>query len=76
MMFEQFVSNHLRAALREHGWAKLAHQVIYAKGGFPPEDTTIQAGAKALCMKLAVDMVNKKTVDDGVRALKELRHGR
>lgn len=73
MMFEKFVSNNLRAALRDHGWAKLAHQVIYAKGGFPPGDTTIQAGAEALCMKLAVDMVNHQVIQDGVTALKELR---
>jgi hypothetical protein len=75
MMFDKFVSNNLRAALRDHGWAKLAHQVIYAKGGFPPEDTTVQSGAKALCMKLAVDMVNHRTIREGVVALKELRRG-
>lgn len=74
-MFEKFVSDNLRVALREHGWAKLAHQVIYAKGGFPPDDTTIQAGGRALCMKLAVDMVNQKTIREGVVALKELRRG-
>ena len=75
MMFEKFVSNNLRTALRDHGWAKLAHQVIYARGGFPPDDTTVQAGAQALCMKMAVDMVNQSTVLDGVQALKELRRG-
>lgn len=76
MIYEQFVSPQLRAALRDHGWAKLAHQVIYAQGGFPPDDTSIQSGARALCMKLAVDMVNQQTIFDGVRALKELNHGR
>lgn len=75
MMFDKFVSSNLRTALREHGWAKLAHQVLYAKGGFPPDDTTLQAGAKALCMKLAVDSVNRQTIRDGISALKELNRG-
>jgi hypothetical protein len=72
MMFDQFVSPALRQALREHGWAKLAHQVIYAKGGFPPRDTSIGAAAEALCMKMAVDRVNQHTIREGVDALKEL----
>ena len=75
MMFEQFVSPTLRAALREHGWAKVAHQVVYAKGGFPPRDFTIGAAAEALCMKIAVDRVNQHVVREGVEALKELSRG-
>lgn len=75
-MFEQFVSPTLRQALREHGWAKLAHQVIYAKGGFPPRDFTVKSAAEALCMKLAVDRVNQHTVREGVDAVRELFHGK
>ena len=74
-MFEQFVSDNLRAALRTHGWAKLAHAVMHASGEFPPDDTSVQAGGRALCMKLAVDMYNQHTIREGVQALKELRRG-
>jgi hypothetical protein len=75
MMYEQFVSDNLRRALRTHGWAKLAHAVMHANGEFPPDDTTVQAGARALCMKLAVNMYNHHTIREGVTALKELRRG-
>lgn len=75
-IFDKFVSDRLRGALRDHGWPKLAHQVLYENGEFPPEDTTIQAGARALCMKMAVDMVNAQTIREGVQAFKELRRVR
>lgn len=74
-MFEQFVSNNLRSALRTHGWAKLAHAVMHANGEFPPDDTTVNAGARALCMKLAVNMYNQHVIRDGITALQELRNG-
>lgn len=74
MNIHNLVSPQLRAALRQHGWAKLAHAVLYKQGGFPPGDTSLREGARALCMKLAVDRVNQSIVRDGIAAYKELHN--
>jgi len=67
------ISNNLRTALVVQGRAKLAHQVLYLQGEFPPADTSVNAAGRALCMKLAVDLVNHIQVMDGVAAYKSLK---
>lgn len=67
------ISPALRAVLADHGAAKLAHRVLYLQGEFPPADTSVAAAGRALCMKLAVDLVNHTQVMDGIAAYKELK---
>lgn len=74
MNIDKLVSPQLRAALRTHGWAKLAFDVVYEKGGYPPAEPTLPAVVKALSMKLAVDRLNQALIHDGIAAYKELNN--
>lgn len=59
-------------ALRHGDLAKLSHRVLYLRGEYPPADDSIQEAGRALCMKLAVNLVNQAVTQDGIDALKEL----
>jgi hypothetical protein len=72
MNIDNLVSPRLRAALRTHGWAKLAFEVVYRRGGYPPAAPTLPEAVKALAMKIAVDHVNQSIIRDGITAYKEL----
>lgn len=74
MNINTLVSPRLRAALRTHGWAKLAFEVLHRNGGYPPAAPTLPEVVKALAVKVAVDHVNQGIVRDGISAYKEL-HG-
>lgn len=74
MNIDKLISPSLRAALRTHGWSKLAFEVIHQNGGYPPSSATLPDVVKALSVKLAVDQVNQAIIRDGLAAYKEL-HG-
>jgi len=74
MNINTLVSPRLRAALRTHGWSKLAFEVVHLQGGYPPSAPTLPEVVKALSVKIAVDHVNQGIVRDGIAAYKEL-HG-
>ncbi len=74
MNIDKLVSPQLRAALREHGWAKMAFAVIHQRQGYPPADATLPAIIQAFSAKVAVDHVNHALVRDGIKAYKELHN--
>lgn len=59
-------------ALRDGDFAKLSHDVLYLRGEYPPADDSLQEAGRAVCMKLAVNLVNQAVVKDGIAAYEEL----
>lgn len=70
------VSPTLRAALRDHGWWKLASQVKAAQGLAPPAAPTLPAAAEALAMKIAADRATHRLIREGLDALSRVRGAR
>lgn len=72
----ELVSPTLRAALRDHGWWKLASQVKAAQGLAPPAAPTLPAAAEALAMKIAADRATHRLIREGLDALSRVRGAR
>lgn len=72
---DNLLSPTLRAALREHGVAKLAQQVLIAKGEYVPDDLSWRGIGKAMGVKVAVNMINQAVIKDGLKAFSELHDG-
>lgn len=71
----KLVSDNVRAAIREFGYAKVAREVFAAKGLEIPESTDVMDFVQAASKHAAEEVVRRNEIFDGVAALKRLGVG-
>lgn len=71
----KLVSDNVRGAIREFGYAKLAKAVFDAKGLTVPESTDVLDFVQAATKHAAVRLEERRAIFDGVAALKRLGVG-
>ncbi len=63
----------LAAAIRLHGFDKLAHEVMRQKGEYVPADGSLKEATLSITMKMARNKIAHTAIREGIESLRKVR---
>jgi hypothetical protein len=65
----------IEKVLREHGYAKLAYEVLRERGQYVPRDASVHEHVLSLTIKMAQDRIAQRKIRAGIEAYRKVVEG-
>jgi hypothetical protein len=65
----------IEKVLREHGYAKLAYEVLRQRGEYVPRDGSIQEHVLSVTTKMAQRQMTQRKIEAGIEAYRQVVEG-